>query len=280
MNSSFQRLLAHGAKQSVTLFGNPLSCAVRAGNIEVVRILLAAKTDTQHYWRAAFSNAARHGHLEIMRLLIDFKRSELNYGHYNIAIRQAASGGQVDVLRWLLSESNLFSNEENNRSSKILERAWKGPELWWLEVILLQACRRGHESVVCMALERGAYPTIKFQFPKIQPLDYASSEGYENIVRLLLSRLNARENVAFEYYLNTALCRAARGGWLRISELLLKAGAKVNPDLPINYCLRRRVPWVGAAERGHVDMLQFLLGLGANPKINEEIFEKTIEHAK
>jgi ankyrin repeat protein len=272
----FSQLSAQVAKQSVTYFGNPLTCAAGTGNIELVRILLTANINARPYWRNALKKATRRGHLEVVRLLIDFRRPELNYSHYDCAIRQAALGGQVEVLRWLLAESNLFSNEANNHSSDILGRAWEGPESFWLETILLKASLRGQESVMRMALESGAYPTVRFQFLKTGPLEYACSGGYENIVRLLLSQPMLRENIAFKSHLNAALCRAARGGWLSISELLIKCGAQINPETPI----RNRIPWVGTAERGHVDLLQFLIEHGANLKVNEELFERTVQHAK
>jgi hypothetical protein len=188
MHSPLQKIIEDGAKDSLTYFGTPLSCAALTGNLDIVRTLLATNTVSPASWLTAMGKAARHGHLEILRLLIDFKRLELNYDHYNHVIIRAALGGQVEVLQFLLPERGMFSRHAQAPPHHNSDHEQEG---FWLELIIRQACLAGKESVLRIALERDADPIIRLcRYDRRGPLALASVGGHKKLI--LFSPISAK----------------------------------------------------------------------------------------
>jgi hypothetical protein len=201
---------------------------------------------------------------------MDFKKRELNPSHLTIAIRQAALGGQIEVLRYFLARGHLFSSDHPDWLPVYARLEQKG---FFLGVILVAGCSSGNESVVRLALECGVDPTLRFQYQPKKLLNIACLGGHEHIVRILLSQPKIQDD-DFQLHLDQALSSAARGGWLRIAELLIMYGAQVNSRQ--SYI---GSPWVCAAESGHVGMLQFLLEHGAHVNYNKKTIHEVIEEA-
>jgi ankyrin repeat protein len=168
----------------------------------------------------------------------------------------------------------LFADEANNSPSSIPRGFQNTPKEASLEIILLEACIGGRLAAMRFAFEHDADPIHKFAFCQHKLLSIAAQKGYIQIVELLLAHPKmsgySTPYSNFQYYLNDALCCAARGGWLRIAALLVEHGAQINR--------KRRVsasPWVCAVEGRQLDLLRYLIEQGA--EIQDELVQKQLD---
>lgn len=83
----------------------------------------------------------------------------------------------------------------------------------------------------------------------------AAREGHEEMVALLLSQ-GADINAQTEETQETALTLACCGGFLEVTDFLIKAGADLE--------LGASTPLMEAAQEGHVDLVRYLIGAGAS----------------
>jgi hypothetical protein len=212
-HSALQRLIADGAKDIEDhhwrFFGSPIVCTTVNGSLEIVRTLLATETFHQSSLSTAMRKSARHGQFDILYLFLDHKGAKFDRHDYVKIIHDAAAGGQIEILQFMLSVSHIFGLNPSDHDSSSC----------WAH-ILRSACKKGTESVVRMALERGVELFAPATFlEKGEILALASLHGHENLVRLLLSQLKFGKGTSSLY---DALCSAADYGCLSICKLIVQ----------------------------------------------------------
>jgi ankyrin repeat protein len=255
------QFLANKIQEKLTYWGLPLACAASAGNLEITNILLKKGSRSGNSIYTAMQQAAFNGHEAIVRSLVSRMEKPLEYVTWDFGLRAAARRGQAKIVDILLADGTAFKPPDQKL------------EAYWLQRVLMQACNTGQDHIVRVALDRGANPT---QGHWGSCLEAASKGGYEDVVRTLLAQPRLQEYEGLWDLLDRALICAARGGWLRMAQLLIGCGASVNP--------RRKeelvhMAWASAAERGQVDMLEFLVKAGADLNFSPKISKKTYELA-
>ena len=120
----------------------------------------------------------------------------------------------------------------------------------------VKALENGYEPIVRLLLTRGNITVNDDQ----TPLSWATANGYEGIIKLLLTAGKAKDKDG-----RTPLGLAARGGHEAAVQLLLNKGADV--DSNDNYS---RTPLSYAAENGHEAVVKLLLEKGAKLETKDD----------
>ena len=150
-----------------------------------------------------------------------------DFGDKNNCVILSIYKGDIEITKFLLKRCNM----EKRDFDKALEEASINGEL----EIMKEIFEMGAE------IDNKEYPPNEFE-----PIFYASSFGYTEIVRLLLEK-GANPRVKNDY----PLVRAARGGYTEIVKLLIDAGC--DPSSRDNEAL------VKSAKKGHTKVVRLLL---------------------
>ena len=127
---------------------------------------------------------------------------------------------------------------------------------------LLIASQNGHLEVVRILLEAGANANIKAN-DETTPIHMASFEGHLKVVKeLLKGKANPNTQGIGG---STPLYTATHKGHSKIVRILLGAG--VDPNIPMS---NLSVPIIKACSKGHLEVLQALLEAKANPNVQFE----------
>ena len=250
-----------------------LADAVRTGNIDTVRTLLAAgvNVDTPEAdGTTALHWAVRERNPEMTRLLIEagaYVRVENRYGVTPLHLAAlAADAGMIETL--------LAAGAEVDGAS---------PEG---ETVLMTASRTGNVEAVQVLLDAGADPNRREGWHAQTALMWAAAENHSDIIQALVeaeAELEARSvpvdmpNVVAaqrqggfvypEYNKGSmnALLFAARQGNLEAVEALIDAGADLNGTDEEGV-----TPLILATLNGHFDVAGLLLESGADPNAADE----------
>ncbi|KAH7478382.1 hypothetical protein FOMA001_g9748 [Fusarium oxysporum f. sp. matthiolae] len=122
------------------------------------------------------------------------------------------------------------------------------------------AAENGHEAVVRLLLDRGAYIEAADKHYGRTPLSWAAENGHEAVVRLLLDR-GAYIEAADKHYGRTSLWRAATAGHETVVRLLLERGARTEAADE-----EGSTPLWRATEKGDEAVVRLLLERGARTK--------------
>jgi ankyrin repeat protein len=133
--------------------------------------------------------------------------------------------------------------------------------LWW-------AAAQGHDAVVRLLLDRGAYTNAADKWGQT-PLLLAVKKGHEAIVRLLLDQ-GAHTDAADEDGW-TPLLWAAENGHKAVVRLLLDRGAYTNAADKLS----GQTPLLLAAARGHEAVVRLLLDRGAYTNAADKLWGQT-----
>jgi hypothetical protein len=150
-------------------FGSPICMAAKGGHLDVVRLLVEAKADTEASLGYAtqyghlhvvtyllsklpdlaisrqsdnpFFLAAKYGHLDILRLLAKMKGLDVNKSEYSgvTPLSAASENGHLDVITWLVIEMKAKSYTCSSGSGS-----------------------EGKCSPVCVAIKAGHYKVVEF----------------------------------------------------------------------------------------------------------------------
>ena len=131
---------------------------------------------------------------------------------------------------------------------------------------LMWASLQGNEKAVNLLLNWGnASPNIPGNRGRT-PLHLASGEGHEGVVKLLLSRYYYDTPDLQDSYGQTPLCNASRNGHAKVVKLLLAKNG-ISPDQPNN---DGRTPLWWASSNGHEGVVRLLLARdGVNPNLTD-----------
>lgn len=295
----------------------PLQDAAKGGHVEIVRLLLDAKADLNgsKYGLTPLQYATWRNHEDIFeqlltagadvnalpeRLLEDSLAGETAL---TIAVRM----GNIDMAKQLLSFGADINKRGRNKPSA-LEKASRGDTagsvVEFVDLLLsahadvnARSGFQGQSSPLGAAATCGNIAIVQKLLTAHadvnlgNPLAAAASSGFVNVVKLLLSEhadFNATEGSAYSFG-RPALVSAAQWGHLKVVEILLEAGTKLDfiesalsmaakgghlkvvqallregPDPNAVHATYRSPLWAAAAN-GYVEILRLLLLAGADP---------------
>jgi len=243
----------------------PLSWAAENGHEGVVRILLEREDITNqadNYGLTPLWWAARAGREGVVRILLE--REDVNPDQAatesgRTPLSWAATNGHEGVVRMLLEREGVDPNQVDKRG--------RAPLSW--------AAENGHEGAVRILLERedvnpnqarggskDAFGTGRRQSQPGNtecgqtPLLWATKEGHEGVVRILLEREDVNPNQADTECGQTPLSWAAENGHEGVVKILLERGDVNLNQTDIKY---GRTPLLWATKEGHEGVVKMLL---------------------
>jgi len=256
--------------------GTPLEHAGAGGRAEVVKLLLDNGAEVNQETGDsgnALQSAALEGRWGTVKLLLDYG-ADINAqgGKYCTALQAAAVRGGEAVVKLLLNRGADINAQGGKYGNALQAAAWQGSE--GVVKLLLNrgaeintqggifgnalhaAAVRGREAVVKLLLDGGA--DIHTQGGVyINALKAAANKGREAVVKLLLD--GADIHTRDKYYGNAL--RAAVGGESDGKvKFLIDMGADINTKDP-----QGRLVLHLAMRKNWVNMMKYLLGLGARP---------------
>ena len=233
--------------------GYPLQVACRFGRYDIVKLLLENGADIQGTdirvsgRMNPLSTACLEGQKDIVGLLLsrgaDVNQISGSSGWKLSALAASLRSGQDEITDSLLARDAIFVDSRTN--DDIIATACKGGSIRILETLL-----RGGATL-------GGIGSRNY-------LEIAAEHNHPQVIKWLLQR---QAGVDLEGSLGPggALKAACRSGHLRVSSILLEAGADV--DIDITLCNEKHFSALQyAAGHGHLEIVQMLVQNGA--KIN------------
>ncbi len=224
----------------------PLFVASFNGHIEIVKILLEHGADINKINTSEGGDevtpliaAVQCGHVEIVKILLDqgayIDKPEVE--HEFTPLVAAVQFGHVEIVKILLS-SPLVDVDKRRKDG---------------ESALFFAIKAKQFSLMELLLERGAMIDFK-------SILVAAENGDFKIIERLLKDWDGDVNLSLEYLSGRSpLLQAAQSGHIKIVELLLAKGAKIDAVDQLGL-----TPLFLASAKGHIHLVQKLLENGAN----------------
>ena len=262
--------------QSFVSYGRtPLMYAAGEGRLDVVKYLIDHGADVRkkaRYGRTALYYASVRGHIDILLHLIDHGADVNKKDSRNIrtALHHASERGDLKVVEALLSKDAKIDVEDGdyctplmlaagrrhidillyliNRGADVNKKDGRG------RTALHYASERGDFKVAEALLSKGAIDEKAWN--QCTPLMLAAERGHIDILLHLINHgadVNKKDGRG-----RTALHYASERGDFKVAEALLSKGAI--DEKAWNQC----TPLMLAAERGHIDILLYLINRGAD----------------
>jgi ankyrin repeat protein len=177
---AIDRLLAEGADiDGRDAAGRtPVLAATHARQAEAVRALFAAGADPDirdDRLDTPFLYAGAEGLLDILQLAHEARADPTITNRFGgVAVIPASERGHVEVVRFLLEETDIDVDHVNNLGWTAL-----------LEAILLADGDAAHQEIVRLLLDAGADPELADR-DGVTPLAHARERGQDAVVRILL----------------------------------------------------------------------------------------------
>jgi ankyrin repeat protein len=235
----------------------PFSWAAGNGHGWAVDLLAEQEhisTRRDHQDRTPLSWAAGNGHvLTVEKLLIRFRKpghkmeidEQDTYGRTPLSY--AAKGGHVEVVEKFILLGRDFQID-------LHDNKFRTP--------LSYAAEYGHGEVVSALLEHAKNRDVRLNIytdhvdnASNSPVSWAAKKAHDDVVRLLLSESPQLPASLKQDYLH----RAAKRGWVVLTELLLKDEKASNMVDVVDEFGEGRTPLCIAAENGHADLVRTLI---------------------
>ncbi|KKK12297.1 hypothetical protein ARAM_001383 [Aspergillus rambellii] len=196
----------------------------------------------------ALYTASENNHVDIVRLLLQDHQADPNISHNDgfTSLHFAAYNGNLENTKLLL--------EHKADPNKTRQTDGVTP--------LYLASQNGHTEVVQLLLDKGADVNIKCTDDGRPAIFIACENGHVQTMELLLKYtqdVSATETNGD----GTALYYAARNGHLEVVKTLVEYGADVNIQ-----CNDGFMPLHATSEKGHIDLVNWLLELGEGKLVN------------
>ncbi|EGD77528.1 hypothetical protein PTSG_08626 [Salpingoeca rosetta] len=205
-------------------------------------------------------NAAQEGRLEIVQLLVKYGANLLaRDGEGETPLHHACMEGHVDVIEFLLQQAE---NSEGEATDIVNIADNRGLQP------LHAAMYSGSKDTVLLLLQHNADPNVKTHNSRRTPLHTAARHGHLDVVQLLVSQ-GARTSVR-DVKGQLAIHRAAGYGRTAVLEYLFQDKIAKERFLEAQTRQGHR-PLALAASHGHVDTVNLLLDLGANPMMKDKV---------
>lgn len=232
-------------------FNDELIAAVKRGDIEAVRSLLAKGADVNtktSYDATALHFAAFRGNLEMVKVLIGAGAdTNLKDTFYKVTAQQMAFMNRHQQVAEFIKQASEARAKNQPPAPAVASVKPADPAL---SEELLNVAKKGDAAAVKSLLAKGADVNAKTRYNQT-PLMFAAQQGHIEIVKTLLEA-GADLNVTDTFYKSvTALSAAADKGHVEIVKLLLEKGAKD----------KETVLFVGAQE-GRAAVVKVALDMG------------------
>jgi ankyrin repeat protein len=222
-----------------------INCACHFGNLEVVKLLMAAGARVE--WQAsdetgALASAALGGHLQVVKYLVEECGADASRADPSGAtpLTFAANQGHVEIVKYLLVRPGIIVNAKDER-----------------EMAIKCACRHGHLEVVKLLVAAGARVDCQ-PSDETGALASAVLGAHLHVVKYLVEECGADTNSAdVEGWV--PLMVAAQEGQPDMVEYLLGRPA-INVDAKANGGDRAINCACGS---GHVECVKLLVAAGA-----------------
>ncbi|RLA28229.1 MAG: hypothetical protein DRR15_17595 [Gammaproteobacteria bacterium] len=209
-----QKIIKNAAK-TPDAAKSPLEAAIHAGSLGEVKKLVASGASPDLIgWRGLtmLMLAAYFGKPEIFKFLASKTRNYDFVTSQNFTLLMAAAiGGNADIVRWVLKNSQIPLSHKNNTGETALVYAAGNRRIEILEILLAG-------DTLFLGVDPPPY--------KNDALFAASESGYADVVRYLLDRQKAN----YATYLHAMLMKALWGGKMDIAKVLVEHGADINQD--------------------------------------------------
>ena len=281
-------LLSRGVEPNMdSPYRNILAEASRAGNVEIIEMLIAAGADFNPTKNRPLTAAIQHGHENVIRVLIKHG-TDVNAENYE-ALFAATSAGRLDIFKVLLElDAELPLNHP--KSTRLIGSAVYGGSARLIQFLFEQGVNPKKdvaEEDEDSDVHQNADPilnAIKFRHPDIV---LALLDGGMNVNRIVKSATPLSQAIYYEDDLLAAnlldrgadvnlqksrkctaplLCAINRG-MISIVKLLLERQANPNQHGTINRN-QPEFPLLLTAEKGYMNMDRLLIEHGAS--INEQ----------
>ena len=200
-----------------------------------------------------FCEACRRGNLRKVKQLIE-EGYDVNEEHLGTALIFAAGKGRLDVVTYLINRgADVRKKDRHERTA------------------LYHASVRDHLKIVEFLLSKGAEIDVEDCFSRT-PLMLAAKKGHNDVSMYLINHgadISKKDGISNQ----TALHYASESGHLKVVELLLSKGAKI--DVKDRY---HCTPLMLAAENGHNDVSMHLINHGADVSKKGGISNRTALH--
>ncbi|KAL4879893.1 ankyrin repeat-containing domain protein [Aspergillus karnatakaensis] len=210
LRESIRALLAAGADRNTTntVGQTTLMCGAMKGNVELVRLMLAADVNisVKDYRNCtAMGYAVEYGHMDIVKMLLEHEHDESAPGIHitDSAVFIAVVHGHIDMVKSLrpILASTTAMREFLMRLGPVVvteiavpsrppeaSETWNSWEEQFLHTMLLWASQEGYLDLVEALLARPEVKPNGLNWPRIKtPLELAVEGRHESIVKLLLS---------------------------------------------------------------------------------------------
>jgi ankyrin repeat protein len=273
--------------------GTALHVAANGGFTEVVKRLLAAgavaEPDVRWHSYTPLLLAARAGNLEIVRMLVDAGADTgVRTVDGETVLHFATVSGNVDVVRFVLPFNNVDEPDRNGTTATLWACTNPSPEYDAMLDVLVEAgakldivdredwspftalAANGRFTALKMLVERHGY-SVHFTTPGNTNLAYYAAEGgHFEMLRWLLGQgveCNIASTASTAEIGETPLYVAAEAGQLSALRLLVEAGANIHHKTQGGV-----TPLAIASRNGHGHVVRYLLrqGVKATRKELEE----------
>ncbi|XP_035692616.1 ankyrin-1-like [Branchiostoma floridae] len=271
-----ERLLKAKAKTDITdIFeATPLHGASEGGHIQIVELLLnhGARVDAMDkVGRVPLHLAADEGNVDVAESILE-KKPEVDSRDKVMAapLHMAASGGHIDVVELLLNAGAKVDSRDENGNTPLHDAASEGhadvADLL-LKVGAKVDSRNEKKATVHPKVNKRQGGAAQFVIEtdaqggskskkKATPLHKAADGGHVDVSKLLLN-FGALVNSKDEFK-NTPLHKAASAGHVGVADLLIKKNAQKDSVNKV-----KATPLHLAATGGHVGVVELLLSAGA-----------------
>ena len=239
----------------------PLLAAVKREDVAMVRLLLAHGADAREPIDDNIEAALRKGNVDLARLLLEHGASLAN-----VTLDRAGSNQEMyDLLAGHGVEqapiAQVITTAIYNNDLEKVERLLKeNPDIaprsstFWGEGILAMPARDRRFEMMDLLFRYGA------KVPDVTKWGISYYFRHADIARKMMERgMNPNHR---NWHRTTLLHDVAASGYLDRAKLLLEYGAEIDP-IDEEY---RSTPLGLAARAGRADMVELLLGEGADPK--------------
>ncbi len=233
--------------------------AAKEGDLAKVKALLEKNTDLinakNENGQTPLHIAASGGQLAVVEFLIS-QGADINLRQNNgaTALHFACFGGHRDVVEWLIDNGADVNSKDNNGLTP-----------------LRVAVFRSNKEMIALLIEKGAALNAREE-NGATPLHEACIRGNKDVVELLIEK---GANIGIEDDSgNTPLHMASNYGHKEIIELLITKGTDVNQRNN-----RGDTPLHGAAWGNHKDAVEFLLLKGAKQSLENSLGRTPLDNA-